>query len=166
MNNQTDKLLGLTERVRAIQDNSSMCGEYTDEQTEELAQLAVQLTDIAYSAMRSLTHECDRLRDGPKSMIESDYVYYNDPLKDRKMGSVPPVRVQVQSLTGEGKLHFAEFHCADFRVQQNALRDGCHYVSIEFVADTKVDLPKMIREALPDAGVVRQRLVNGLPGLR
>jgi hypothetical protein len=37
----------LIARVRAVQDNASFCGEYTDEQREELAALAGQLADAA-----------------------------------------------------------------------------------------------------------------------
>lgn len=68
----------LLARVDSIRNNSSDCGEYTDEQTEELANLCTQLVDSFNHIVISLENECDRLRDGETSMVEGDYIYYRD----------------------------------------------------------------------------------------
>jgi hypothetical protein len=93
-------------RVEAIRNSSSDCGEYTDEQTEELAELCVALVGSFQGAIQALENECDRLRDGPSSMVEGDYIYYRDQ-------SVVPLKkgetmVRIQSLNAEGKLRFIE----------------------------------------------------------
>lgn len=164
MGKEVNLLRELTERVRVIQDNSSDCGEYTDEQLEELSTLAVRLADHVDNAMESLIRECDRLRDGPRSMVEGDYVYYENP--EKRMPPRPGVRVQLQMEDGEGKLHFSAFDALVYRMQVNALREGKDYVSLEMVTDKECGfIPHELRELLPDARVVEERLRSGLKGM-
>jgi hypothetical protein len=137
----------LLTRVDCIRDNSSVCGEYTDEQAHELAGLCTQLVDTFNHVVISLENECDRLRDGPRSMVEGDYIYYRD-------SSVVPLtttetRVCIQSLDGEGKLRFTELRGDTFRVEQRLLDDGGCYYSIELVQDAKTAVDPELLKGLP-----------------
>jgi hypothetical protein len=92
MEQATDDVHEMVERIRCVQDNSSCCGEYTDEQTETLACAATeianswQLNNILVQLPRALAHivelnnENDRLRTG--NAIEGDYVMSTEPHPD------------------------------------------------------------------------------------
>jgi hypothetical protein len=159
----TDRLRELTERIRLIRDNSSDGGDFTDGQLEELSHLATELAELTHRTVQRLMDECDRLRDGPRSMIESDYTYYQAP---KMVPPSPGMAVHIQAMDGEGRAHFALFNCVAYRVQEHALSGGDTYVSLELVTEKKERyLPSSLSHLLPDSSKVKQRLRNGLRGV-
>lgn len=150
-------------RVDSIRNNSSDCGEYTDEQTEELANLCTQLVDSFNHIVISLENECDRLRDGETSMVEGDYIYY----RDGTVLSRPHMKTELRIITvdGEGKRAYNVFEGERFRFQTQLLDSGETYIQMELVHESAVTVEPEVQDKLPSAVMVKGRLSNGLPGL-
>lgn len=94
-----EALRGRIEAIRDKTDKSSFCGEYTDEQAQELATAGVELAEcraLHHVLVRipqlleqaaALTRENDRLRTG--MMIEGDYVMSDEPPVPPGGGTAP-----------------------------------------------------------------------------
>ncbi|MFA5436851.1 MAG: hypothetical protein WC372_12505 [Candidatus Neomarinimicrobiota bacterium] len=156
----------LLARVDSIRNNSSDCGEYTDGQTEELANLCTQLVDSFNHIVISLEDECDRLRDGPRSMIESDSIYYRDNTCLAQDSAKYQASIHIQSLDGKGLLHFTEFRVSRYHIQEQLLNSGEVYVCLEFIHQEKPsEVDPSILAQMPSATNVAGRMQAGLRGL-
>lgn len=176
MNTDVQTLESAIKAIESISDNSSDCGEFTDEQAQELATLAVNMPNLINRALQTLKQECDRLRDGPASMIEGDYVYYREPaaspvqLQGPGSSHEPPFLLSIRYVDGHGtwhtKLYLSECH----RHQMQLLDDGSYYNAFEFIDAEgakmrKEKYPELQKAILPSAEMVKRNIQQGRPGM-